>query len=114
MPAKFPLIISSILSVVILLVVGAGVFLIAVVALNGFNSRQGEAALTVFALCGGIGVIVSAMLTGRLTKYFITKYNWNGFWAAIVSMLVSVMAGVIFYGIAFILSLVVAQALFYS
>ena len=114
MPTKTPSIISVILSILVLIVIGLSVGFIALVALNGFSEREGGAALTVLGFCSSIGIILSAILAGRLTKLFITKYNWNTFLAVIVSVVASSIAGGILYGISFGLSLLIAQALFAS
>ena len=107
-------IVSVILSILVLIVIGLSVGFIALVGLDGFSDREGGPALATLGICSSIGLILSAILSGRLTKLFIAKYNWNSFIAVIVSVFASAVAGGVFYGIAFFLSLFVAQAIFSS
>ena len=112
MPTKVPSMISAILSILVLLVIGVSVGFIALVGLNGFSEREGGVALITLGICGSIGIILSTIFAGRLTKLLIAKYNWNTFLAVIASVIASGLAGGILYGIAFVLSLLVAQVLF--
>lgn len=114
MPSKTPSMISVILTILTLLVIGIALFFINVVTLNGFNGREGAAALSTSGICGSIGIILSAILAGKLSKLFIDKYNWNSFLAVVSSVIVSLIAGGVIFGIAFVLSLIVAEALFFN
>jgi hypothetical protein len=114
MTTKASTIISVILTVLTLLVIGIAVFFINIVALNGFSGREGGVALTTTGICGSIGIILSAVVAGRLSKFLITKYTWNNFVVVITSTLASTILGGVLLGIAFVLSVIVAQALFYS
>lgn len=114
MSTKTPAIISVILTVLTLLVIGVSVFFINIVALNGFSGREGGAALATTGICGSIGIILSAIVAGGLSKFLIKRYAWHNFVVVILSTLASTILGGVLLGIAFVLSLIVAQALFYS
>ncbi len=108
---KTPAIISTVLTVILLILLGALMFIMDVIALNGFSGSEGGIALTTMGVCEGVGVILSAILAGRLTNLFITKYNWNNILAIVVSVLAGTILGGVFYSIGLVLSLVVAETL---
>ena len=66
MPTKTPSIISAVLTVILLLLVGALSMFMTMVALNGFTGSEGGPALLTSLMCNGIAVILSAILAWRL------------------------------------------------
>jgi MFS family permease len=111
MPTKTPSIISVVLTVIVLILLGLFMGFMSLVALNGFSEREGAPALITFGVCVSIGIILSAVLAGRLTKLFIAKYNWNSILAVAVALLASTVLGIILYAIAFFLEIVIADVL---
>lgn len=99
MPTKTSSIISAVLTVILLLLVGALSMFMTMVALNGFTGSEGGPALLTNLMCNGIGVILSATLAWRLTRWLIEKFNWNKGLAVAVSVLAGVVFGV---GISFL------------
>jgi hypothetical protein len=111
MPTKTLSIISSIVTAILLIIFAVFAFFIQLVALNGYSESDGGAALIVSIVCQGIGLILSAILAGWLTRVFITKFNWNN----ILAVVLSVIAGILFGGglviISLFLSIFIAGAL---
>ena len=89
MPTKTSAIISTVLTVLTLLVIGAASMFFLLVALNGFSGSAGEPALITSLVCNVIGIILAAILAWRLPRWLIEKFNWN----RILAVLVSVVAG---------------------
>lgn len=114
MSGKAASIVSVVLTILVLIVIGIVVFLMDVIALNGFNGREGGTALTALTLCGGIGIILSAIAAGKLTRFLTAKYNWHILLSTLGATLVSVALGSVIFGIAFVVSLIIAEAMFYS
>jgi hypothetical protein len=111
MPTKTLSIISSVVTVVLLIILAILSFFVTLVMLNGYGDREGGPALIAFGICQGIGLILSAILSARLTRIFLEKYNWN----AILAVIVSVLAGAVTGGglgiVSFFVSIVVAEAI---
>ena len=103
--------VASLLTVILLLVLGAALVLAELLALNGFSEREGGAALAVSLVCQAGGLILSALLAGRLTRRLIDRLNWSRFLAAALAVLAGLLLGSIFGGLSFAAALVVAQAL---
>lgn len=111
MPAKTPAIISVILTMLVLIFIGALSIFMNMVALNGMSSREGGPALLTLGSCSVIGIILSAVVASRLTKTFISKYSWNSILAVITAFIAGSMLGFIFNVIGFILAVIVADIL---
>ncbi|MBK7450015.1 MAG: hypothetical protein IPJ47_11530 [Anaerolineales bacterium] len=111
MSTKTPSIISTILTIILLILFGiaSGFFLL--VALNGFDSRSGEPALITSLVCNIIGIILSAVLSWKLPRWLIGKFNWNSIVAVIVSVLAGFMVGSGLSAIAMFISVLVADAI---
>jgi uncharacterized membrane protein len=114
MPTKTPAIISSVLTVILLLVIGAFVFFIDLIALNGVSERDGGIALATLGVCEGIVLILFAVLAGRFTAFLITKYSWNNFLAVAVPVITLTILALALDIAAVLLSVGVAEALFYN
>lgn len=111
MPTKTLSIISAVITAILVLLVGALIFFITLVALNGFGDREGTAAITLNLICSGGGVILSAILAGWLTRLVIEKFNWNRILATIVSILAGTTFGTVAAVGALILSVLAAEAM---
>jgi hypothetical protein len=112
--SKTPAIISSVITVILLLLMGALVFFIDLIALNGFSGREGGIALTTLGVCQGAVLILSAVLAGRFTTFLVAKRGWNNVLAVAVSVITCCLLGTVFYFAAVLLSVGVAEALFYN
>lgn len=93
MTSKTPSVISAVITVILLLLVGTLSMFLTMVMLNGFSGSQGGPALATALACNGIGVILSAILSWRLTRWFIERFNWNKALAVAVSVLTGVVFG---------------------
>lgn len=111
MPIKIPVTISVILTILILILLGALSIFMNMVALNGMSSREGGPALLTLGSCSIIGIILSAIVASRLTKTFISKYSWNSILAVITAFIASIILGFVFDVIGFILAVIVADML---
>jgi hypothetical protein len=111
MPAKTLSIVSAVLTIILLILIGIFLFFMTLVALNGFGDREGTAAVTITLICQGIGVIISALLAGSLTRRLIEKFNWNKALAVILSIFAGTTLGTILAFGALALSIFAAGAL---
>jgi hypothetical protein len=112
--SKTPAIISIVITVILLILIGVFVFFIDLIALNGFSGSEGGIALTTLGVCQSIVLILFAVLAGRFTTFLIVKRSWNHVLAVAVSVIASILAGMMFYFAAVLLSIGVAEALFYN
>lgn len=111
MPAKTPSMISVLLTILVLILIGALFIFMNMVALNGMSSREGGPALLTLGSCSVIGIILSAVVASRLTKAFISKYSWKSILAVLTALIVGIMLGFVFNLIGFVLSIIVADIL---
>lgn len=111
MSTKALSIISAVLTVIFVILLGIAFIFVTMVALNGFGSREGDAALTITLVCQGVGLLLSAVLAGWLTRLVIQKFNWN----KILAVILSIFAGTILGGgaafVALVLSIIAASML---
>lgn len=112
--SKTPAIISIVITVILLLLIGAFVFFIDLIALNGFSGSEGGIALATLGICQSVAMILSAVSAGRFTNFLITKRGWNNVLAVAVPVITLTLLGMIFYFAAILLSVGVAEALFYN
>ncbi|MDP1624405.1 MAG: hypothetical protein Q8L64_01410 [bacterium] len=77
MPTKTLSIISVVLTVIFLILIGIFLFVMTLVALNGFGDSEGTAAVMITLVCQGIGLILSALLAGWLTRLFVFSTGQN-------------------------------------
>jgi len=111
MSAKTFSLLAAILTVILLLVFGAVVTFMQLVALNGFGDREGGPALAASLACQGGGLMLSALLTRRLTRRLTDRFNWNKFLAAALAVLAGLLLGTVFGGLSFAAAVIVAQAI---
>lgn len=58
------------------------------VAMNGpATSSPGFTAAAILAVCQSLVLLVCVVVARRLTQWLMTKFNWNGFLAILVSVL---------------------------
>lgn len=112
--SKTPAIISIVLTVILLLLIGAFVFFIDLIALNGVSGSDGGIALATLGICQTVVVILSAIFAGKLTNFLIIKRGWNNILAVTVSVITFILLGLLFYFAAILLSVGVAETLFYN
>lgn len=104
MSAKTPSTIAAVLTIVFLVLFVILFLIVQMLALNGASERQGVTAMGISLVCQGVGIILAALLAGRLTSLAITKLNWNN----IVAVLLSVIAATLFGGFISFLSVIIA------
>ena len=80
-------VVTAVLVLLLAIVFGFG----GIIALNGFMNA--DAAVSTGFICLGVGVILSAILAGVLTRTFISKFQWNNILALLVSIGVSALLG---------------------
>ncbi len=106
--------IASVVTFVVVLLLGVILLFGLLVILNGFSSREGGAALLTAVVCQGATLIVATLLAGRLARVLIEKHHWH----RIVSVIASVLAGaVIFVGagvVSAIIAMMVAETMWRS
>jgi hypothetical protein len=114
MPTRTLGIITSVLTIVVLLLLGATLLFGLMVMLNGFSSREAGPALLTSLACQGAALILAAVLAGRLASWLVDRRRWHG----IVSVIAAVFAGTaLFVGASMasiILSVIVAETLWRS
>ncbi len=103
--------ISVVLTVVFLILFGMILFFSTLLALNGFGDSEGTAAVIITLVCQGGGLILAGVLTGRLTRLFIDKLNWNRVLAVIVSVFAGSALGTVLVFAALFISIFVAGAM---
>lgn len=111
MPAKTLSIISAVLTVILNILIGIFLFVMTLVALNGFGDREGTAAVMITLICQGVGVILSAVLAARLTRRFVEKSNWNRTLSVILSIFAGTTLGTILAFASLALSIFAAGAM---
>ena len=104
-------IIASILTVIFLLVLGLVLLFGQVIAMNGFSESAGMISLVTSLVCQGVTVILAAILTGRLSKLFVEKFNWNNIVAVIISVLAGTMLGGMLAFAAVLLSILLTEGM---
>ena len=93
MPDKKPALISAILTVVFLILLAVVSVALQMVALNGAGERQGLTAMGVSLACQGIVILLLAILAARMTRFLITRVNWNSILAVAVTVFVATTIG---------------------
>jgi membrane protease YdiL (CAAX protease family) len=111
MPAKTLSIISAVLTVIFVILLGMAFIFLTMVALNGYSGREGDAALIITLVCQGVGLILSGILAGWLTRLFIEKFNWNKILAVILSIFAGSTLGTVLVFAALVLSIFTAGAM---
>jgi hypothetical protein len=111
MSTKTPLVVSSVLTVIFLILFGLVLTFGQLVMLNGFSEREGIASFITAFVCQGVGIILCAILAWWLTKLLVQKFNWNKVLSVIISVFVTTVLG---GGLAFaslLVSIGVAEAM---
>ncbi|MFZ5858454.1 MAG: hypothetical protein ACOYZ6_16635 [Chloroflexota bacterium] len=96
-PSKTPIVVSVVLTVILLLLLTAFAFFMQIIIMNGvISSRQTNIALGTTFGCQGLEVILGAILAGRLTRFFLDRFQMNRVLAVIFSVVaVLVLAAVL-------------------
>lgn len=114
MSTKTPLVVSSVLTVILLIVFGFMLTIGQVIMLNGFSEREGNASFATAFACQGVVIILCTVLAWWLTRLLVQKFNWNKVLSVIISVVVTTVLG---GGLAFaslIVSIGVAEAMWQS
>lgn len=93
MPSKTPVIISSILTIVLLILFAVLSVFTQLIALNGVSESQGMTAMVISLVCQGTGLILAGIFAGWITNLVITKFNWNKTLAVLVAVIIGVLLG---------------------
>ncbi|WKZ36819.1 MAG: hypothetical protein QY332_02605 [Anaerolineales bacterium] len=111
MSTKTLSIISAVLTVIFLIVLGLVAFFSTLLALNGYGDSEGTAAGIVTLVCQGVGLILSGILAGWLTRLFIEKFNWNRILAVILSVFAGSTLGTVLVFAALMGSVIAAEVM---
>ena len=108
MSTKTPATISALLTVLILVFLAILFVLLQMVALNGASERQGLTAMGLSLGCQSLVVILLATLAARATTFLITKVEWNGVLAVVVTVFIAVTIGGVISFLASLIAIPVA------
>ena len=111
MPTKTPLVVSSVLTVIFLVLFGLLLTFGQLVILNGFSEREGTASFITAFVCQGVGIILCAILSWWLTKLFVQKFNLNKVLSVIISVVVTTVLGSGLAFVSLLISIGVAEAM---
>ena len=114
MPTKTPSIISTILTTLVLLAVGALSMLMLIVMLNGFTGSSARPALITSLFCNIFGIILAAILAWLGPKWLIAKFNWNNILAVVVSIIVGLLFGSGLSFVSLFIGIIVADTIWNS
>jgi hypothetical protein len=93
MSNKTPATISAVLTVLILVILAVVLILLQMIALNGASERQGMTAMGISLACQSIVILLLGTLAARATNFLVTKVNWNGILAVVLTVLVTTTIG---------------------
>jgi hypothetical protein len=82
--------------------------LLQMVALNGASERQGLTAMGLSLGCQSLVVILLATLAARATTFLITKVEWNGSLAIVVTVMAAATIGGVISFLASVIAIPVA------
>jgi hypothetical protein len=111
MSTKTPLVVSSVLTVIFLILFGLVLTFGQLVMLNGFSEREGIASFITAFVCQGVGIILCAILSWWLTKLLIQKFNLNKVLSVIISVAVTTVLGGGLAFVSLLVSIGVAEAM---
>jgi len=111
MSTKTPMTISSVLTTILLILTGLVIIFAQLLALNGFSEREGTISLVTSLVCQGASIIVAALIAGRLTRWFIGKFNWSNALAVIVAVIAAAILGGVLMTIGLLISIFVAEGI---
>jgi hypothetical protein len=103
--------VSAALTVVLLIVTGVVILFAEIIALNGFSERQGTAALITSLICQGAGIVLAAVVAGRLSGWIVAKFGWSKALSVTVAVLAATLLGAGFAVVSILLSLAVAEGM---
>lgn len=87
MPNKTPSIIAGLSTFLILIVVGILSVFGQIVLLNGASESLAFNALSISVICQSAGLLFAVILARWLTKWLLTKFNWNTVLAIITAVI---------------------------
>ena len=90
---KTPATVSALLTVLMLVFLAIIFVLLQMVVLNGASERQGLTAMGLSLGCQSLVVILLATLAARATNFLITRAQWNGALAVVVTVLAATTIG---------------------
>jgi hypothetical protein len=88
---------SVILTIIAILLISVFAFLMQIVLMNGVvSTSQTNIALGASLSCQGVNVLLGAILAGRLTRLYLTRFRMHKGWAVVLAILpVTVMAAIL-------------------
>ena len=108
-PSKTPVVVSITVTVILLLLLTAFAFFMQLVLMNGvMSTSKANIALGTSLGCQGLEIILGAILAGRLTRWYMTRFQMNKVLAVILAIIpVAILAAVLSF-IAIFVGLVAA------
>jgi hypothetical protein len=109
MPSKLPSVVAAVSTFILLLIAGAGFFIVQIIALNGVMSEtKAFSSLAVGVVCQGVGMLLAAVLAAWLSKRLIERFNWNKVLAVLIAVISAVVLGLILSLISTMVSIPIA------
>jgi hypothetical protein len=78
------------------------------VALNGASESQGFNAMSITVICQSVSMFPAVILARWVTKFLITKYNWNAFLTIVIAVIAGTSVGSILSFISVIIAIPLA------
>jgi len=95
MPGRITSIIAGLSTFLILITFGILLTFGQIVLLNGASESQGFTALTVSIVCQSVVLLLAVILARWLSKFLVTKFNWNQWLAVVIAIIVPTGLGVL-------------------
>jgi len=93
MSNKTPALISTMLTIMLLVVLGILSVFVQMLALNGASQGQGMTAMGISLACQGAGTILLGVFAGWFTRLAITKFNWSRIIAVAAAVFLATLFG---------------------
>jgi len=111
MSTKTASIVSSIITGILVLLAALVSAFGGIIALNGFMFSPTAAIVSGFT-CMGVTLILSPILAWILTKTFISRYNWKGGLAILVSVLATSLFGSVMSFASIFVMIIIAETIY--
>jgi uncharacterized membrane protein len=108
MSARSPTTVSVILTVFLLVLLAVLSLLLQMIALNGASERQGLNAMGISLACQGVVIMLLGIFAARVTRFLISRVDWNSILAVAATVLVATTIGGAFSFLAAVISIPVA------
>lgn len=108
MPTRIPTAIAGLSTFFLLIAVAILLLFGELVALNGASESQGFNAMSITVICQSVSLFPAVILARWVTKFLITKYNWNTFLTVVIAVIAGTGVGSILSFISVIIAIPLA------